>query len=199
MRYTKIVLLALVFVLVTSLVVSLVRLRPIPGGETNPTPAGGQTPAAVAGYLTHSDEVNGFTIYYPEEWTPIPEEWRTAEVVGGYRADSGCGGVMSNFRVGTKEEPSAMSVQDYGEALKEEYAAVEGCTFVAEEGLTVAGVEAMEQIYMLVEDEVTVKRKQIVLVQGTTVWFIVCDAASSCWSAYEPTFDTVVNSLQLVS
>jgi len=198
MRYTRIVLFGLVLVMVVSLVVSMARLRPAPGGATTPTPAGGETPAAVAGYLVHRDEASGFTIYYPEDWTPIPQEWQTAEVVGGYRDDSDCGGILASFRVGTRDEPSAMSVQDYSEALKEDYAAVEGCAFVGEEELTVAGVEAIEQVYTLVEDEVTVKRKQIVLVQGTRVWFIVCDAGASCWGAYEPIFDTVVNSFQLL-
>ena len=199
MRYTKIVLFVLVIVMVTTMVVSLSRLRPGGGGATTPTPAGGATPGAVAGYLTHSDEANGYAISYPEEWIPIPEEWRTAEVVGGYRDNLGCGDVLSNFRVGTEEEAGSVSLLDYAEALKEGYAAVEGCTFVAEEAMTVAGCEAMEQVYTLVEDEVTIKRKQVILVQGTTVWFIVCDAASSCWSAYEPTFDEVVDSFQLLS
>lgn len=199
MRYTKIVLLGLVLVMVTTLVVSMARLGSLPGGKTTPTPAGVQTPEAVARFVTHHDEANGFTISYPEEWAPIPEEWRTAEVVGGYRDGSICGGVFPSFRVGTREEPAVVTLEEYGESLKEDYAAVEGCTFVAEETVTVAGVEAMEQLYTLVDGEVTVKRKQVLLVQGTMVWFIVCDAASSCWGQYEPAFDTVVNSFQLLS
>jgi len=198
MRYTKIVMLGLVLVIVATLVVSMARLRPVPSGAPTPTPAAGETPAAVAGYLTYSDEANGFTVYYPEEWAPIPEEWHTEEVVGGYRDESDCGGILSSFRVGTREEQSAVTLQEYCESLKDDYAALEGCTFVAEEAVTVAGLDAMAQVYTLVEDEVTVKRRQIILVQGTRVWFIVCDAAFSCWSAYGPAFDTVVDSFQLL-
>ncbi len=199
MRYTKIVMLGLVAVMVATLVVSMGRFRPAPSGAPAATPVGGGTPAAVEGYLAYSDEANGFTVHYPEEWTPIPEEWRTEEVVGGFRDESACGGIYSSFRVGTKEEPSGATLEEYCQSLREDYAALEGCTFVAEEAMTVAGVEAMAQEYTLVEGEVTVKREQIILVQGTRVWFIVCDAASSCWGAYEPAFDTVVDSLQLHS
>ena len=198
MRYTKIVMFVLVVVMVATLVVSMARFRPSPSASPAATPAGGSTPAAVEGYLTYSDEANGFIISYPEEWVPIPEEWHTEEVVGGFKAESGCGGVISNFRVGTREEPSVVTLEQYCESLREDYAAVEGCTFVAEEAMTVAGTEAMAQVFTLAEDEVTVKREQVILVRGTRVWFIVCDAASSCWSAYEPAFDTVVDSLHLL-
>lgn len=43
------------------------------GGQATPTPT--------AGYLTYTDEANGFSISYPEDWTTMPPESLEAALI----------------------------------------------------------------------------------------------------------------------
>jgi len=51
-------------------------------GEKTPTPAPTSTPTPTAGYLTYTDEANGFSISYPEDWNTMPQQSLEAGLIG---------------------------------------------------------------------------------------------------------------------
>jgi uncharacterized lipoprotein len=43
---------------------------------------GGEQATPMPGYLTYSDETNGFSISYPEDWNTMPQESLDAALIG---------------------------------------------------------------------------------------------------------------------
>lgn len=196
MKYSRILIFILVIVMVSTVVVSLAHIRSIPKPEPTPTPTAQPTSTPIAGYLVHIDEANGFTISYPEDWEIIPDVPEVVLIA--YRDNSSCQDHFPNFNVGQSELSQPISVQALFEQEKAYLATLEGYTPVYEETLTLDGMPIIKHVYTLVRDAVTVKIMEVLLVEDTTAWFIACECATSCWSAYEPTFDTIVSTFHLL-
>lgn len=47
-----------------------------------PTPMPSPTATPTAGYLLYTDEANGFSISYPEDWNPMPQEALETALIG---------------------------------------------------------------------------------------------------------------------
>ena len=60
------------------------QATPTPGirPRLTPTPAPTPPPTPTAGYLTYTDEANGFSISYPEDWNTMPQESLEAAIIG---------------------------------------------------------------------------------------------------------------------
>ena len=177
------------------------------GGET-PTPTPSPTPTATptgtptttptgtptGEYLEYIDEENGFTIMYPQDW-----EMATTEVVliafGAGEADMEC---SPQFSVTMEELSEPMSVDAWFEELKSSYTADEGYTPIAEEALTVDGVAAIKHVCSLAYVEITFQAMLLYVVDGTNGWIVFCPCRADCWSKYETTFDTIVDSFRLL-
>ncbi len=196
MKYSRILIFILVIVMVSTVVVSLAHIRSIPKPEPTPTPTAQPTSTPIAGYLVHIDEANGFTISYPEDWEIIPNVPEVVLIA--YRDNSSCQDHFPNFNVGQSELSQPISVQALFEQEKAYLATLEGYTSIYEETLTLDGMPIIRHVYTLVRDAVTVKIMEVLLVEDTTAWFIAWECATSCWSAYEPTFDTIVSTFHLL-
>ena len=198
MKYSRILIFALVIVMVVTVVSSLARFAFTPKPGPTPTPTAQPTPTPIAGYLVHIDEANGFTISYPEDWEVIPEESYVGGVLIAYSSYSDCGGSFQSLNVGQSELPQPTSVHALFEQEKVYLATLEGYTPVSEEDLFQDGMPAIKHVYTLVRNEVTMEIMEALIVEGTTAWFIACECAASCWSAYEPTFDIIVSTFHLL-
>lgn len=75
MKASKLVILALLALLVSAMACGG------GGGEKTNTPTSTSTPTPRAEYLTYTDEANGFSISYPEDWDTMPQESLEAALI----------------------------------------------------------------------------------------------------------------------
>lgn len=161
-----------------------------PTGTPTPTPTG--TPTGE--YLEHLDEENGFAIMYPQDWEILPVEGILIGFWAG-EADMEC---VPQFLVTIEELSQPMSVEAWFEEEKGNYTAEEGYTPISEEALTVDGIPAIKHVCSLDVGEATFEAMLLYVVEDTTGWTVFCTCRSDCWTKYEPTFDTIVESLRLL-
>lgn len=196
MKYSRILIFALVIVMVVTVVSSLARFAFTPKPGPTPTPTAQPTPTPIAGYLVHSDEANGFAISYPEDWEVIPDV--PEAVLIAYRDSSSCEYHFPNFSVGKRELSQATDVQTLFEEEKAHLATLEGYTPISEEDLIIDGMPAIKHVFTLDVAGSTVKVMEVLLVKGTTSWFMPSECAPGCWGAYEPIFDTIMSTFDLL-
>lgn len=165
-----------------------------PTGTPTPTPTG--TPTGE--YLEHLDEENGFAILYPQDWEMVPpEHWAEGTLISFWagEADMEC---VPQFSVTIEELSQPMGVEAWFEELKGNYTAEEGYTPISEEALTVDGIAAIKHVCSLDVGEATFEAMLLYVVEDTNGWTVTCICVSDCWTKYEPTFDTIVESLRLL-
>jgi len=197
MKYSRILIFALVIVMVSTVVVSLARYAFTPKPGPTPTPTAQPTSTPIAGYVAYTDDSNGFTISYPEDWDKIPDESYIGGVVFGCRDNSSCEDHFPNFSVGKRELSQAMSVQTIFEEEKANLATLEGYTPISEEDMFLDGMPAIKHVFTLVVDEATVKVMEVLLVKGATLWFMPSECVPGCWGYSKDYFDIIAGSFDL--
>jgi len=195
MKYGRILIFALVIVMVVTVVSSLAHFRHTPNSGSTPTPTAQPTLTPIAGYVVYTDEANGFTISYPEDWEIIPDV--PEAVLIACRDNSSCEDHFPNFSVGKRELSQAMSVQTIFEEEKANLATLEGYTPISEEDVFLDGMPAIKHVFTLVVNEATVKVMEVLLVKGATLWFMPSECAPGCWGYSRDYFDTIVGSFHL--
>ena len=163
------------------------------GGEPEQTP----TSTPLSGFITHADEVNGFSFSYPDDWQLASDELSAGTDVM-FLAPVACSYINTNFNVVSEGLPYSMSVQSYFENGKSYLQAFTGYTPISDDELTVAGKASIKHVYTWLLSGQTIKQMQVYLVQDETVWVLTFTAAPACWSQYEATFDTIADSFQLL-
>lgn len=78
------------------------------GGEPEPTP----TSTPLSGFITYTDEVNGFSFSYPDDWQLASDELSAGTDVM-FLAPLECRDVETNVNVVSESLPYPMSVQTY--------------------------------------------------------------------------------------
>ena len=179
---------------------------PTPSPTPTPTPTG--TPTATATgtptatptgtptgeYLEYIDEENGFAILYPQGWEMVAAEVALVGFVAG-EADIEC---APQFTVTMEELSEPMSVDAWFEELKGNYTAAGGYIPISEEALTVDGVAAIKHVCSIDVYEVAFHAMLLYVVEDSNGWIVFCPCRSDCWSKYETTFDTIVDSFRLL-
>ncbi len=170
-------------------------------GSPAATPTPAPTPTPLAGYDVYTDEDNGFSIWYPEEWEkPAQELWQGALIC--FRRCPVCGGTVASFKVANEELPSPMSLSTYFGEAKQELAQLDEYNSLSEEGLTIGGRAAIKHVYtfLLLEgaEGAIIKVMRVYVVAGTTAWTITSECAPERWKDYEAAFDIVVGSFRLL-
>ena len=164
------------------------------GGEPEQTP----TYTPLSGFITHTDEVNGFSFSYPDDWHLASDELAAGTDVV-FLAPVACSDVTTNFNVVSEGLPYTMSVQSYFENGKIYLQAFAEYTPISDDELTVAGKASIKHIYTWLLAGQTLKQMQVYLVQDETAWVLTFTTAPVCWSQYEATFDTITDSFQLLN
>ena len=168
------------------------------GGETATTSTPKPTASPVEGYLVYEDEMNGFSISYPEDWEIAPEELFPDTMVA-FWAPEACSDFITNFNLITEELPSQMSVETYFEAGKRHLRTLEGYTPISEKSLTVNGVAAIKHFCTWEPEGETVQLMQVCLVDNTTAWILSFTTVPACWDQYETTFDDMAETFQVLN
>jgi hypothetical protein len=164
------------------------------GGEPEQTP----TPTPLSGFITYTNEVNGFSFSYPDDWQLASDELSAGTDVM-FLASVACSDVTTNFNVVSEDLPYSMSVQGYFENGKSYLQAFTGYTPISDDELTVSGEPSIKHIYTWLLSGQTLKQMQVYLVQDETAWVLTFTTAPNCWSQYEATFNTITDSFQLLN
>lgn len=167
------------------------------GGGAAPTPTPTPTPTAAPAYKTHTNVVRGFSISYPGDWVEAPGVMALGALAA-YRAPSACGGGFANMNVLREDLPVSMSLQDFWEANQPDLATIQGYAPISEEEITLCGLPAIKHVCTTTMRGTTAKHVQAFLVEGKVGWLIMCSTAADCWNQYEPVFDAIINSFELL-
>lgn len=150
------------------------------------------------GYPVHTDETNGFAVSYPPDWEIAAEGlWEEEDVIH-LRAAVSCGPFVPSFDIKKMELSPSMSLETWFEEQKGNLTALDGYTFVSEEELTVAGLDAVKYVFTFDVYGVAVEVMQVYLVADMMGWLMTCRCAPECWSECQPIFDTAAASFQLL-
>jgi len=163
-------------------------------------------PSQPSGFSTYTDAQNGFSIAYPKDWEKIPQT-----LLGGVEMVVG-GGTKSilvgfwalaktehdftpNFTIAKAEMPYEVDLDaEYG-AMKADSEQEKGYAFIAEDYMTIDGIQAIKYVYR--SSEVTDSTQMFMLLaQGKVVWFITLSCAPQSFNSLEPTFDAIAGSLR---
>jgi len=187
----------------------------IPEGSAIPTLTPTPTPEATAtakptespipGYLAYTDTANGFSIAYPADWDVGEQSTRqtllgtVSFIMFGSPVDPAdrCAGFNESLSIATERLPYTVTVEDCFEANTDPPPVVEGFMEVSEERLNVGGVPVIKYVFTAISGGKTVKVMNVFLARGTTWWCLTFMTIPSCWSAYEPVFDTMVGSIHI--
>jgi len=202
LKYRKFKSLALVIMIAFSLLFAACCPPPTPSPTPTPTPTPTATPTPtptpIAGFITYTDEVNGFSISYPEDWEITPEETWIEYVVIACSAPVACGGYIPFFSTISMEVPSFWSLQTLVESGKEGLEDLEEYTLISEDELTIGGIPAVKLVFTHTELGFTEQVKHIYLLNEQIAWAIGTSSAAECWNKYEDTFDTIAGSFRLL-
>ena len=167
---------------------------PAPTPSSTPTPTPTPMPTSLAGYLTYTDEANGFSISYPEDWD-IVQDWMSTHV--SFRDSVLYGIFASTIDVVSEDLPYSMSIQAFHDAAKLNFQDSEGYTLVSEEELIIDGKTAIKHVYTMSVLGLTGQQMEVYLMEDKTVWILNFNTVPAFWSQYEDTFNTVAISFRL--
>jgi hypothetical protein len=167
---------------------------PTPSSTPTPTPTPTPMPTSLAGYLTYTDEANGFSISYPEDWD-IVQDWMSTHV--SFRDSVLYGIFASTIDVVSEDLPYSMSIQAFHDAAKLNFQYSEGYTLVSEEELIIDGKAAIKHVYTMSILGLTGQQMEVYLMEDKTVWILNFNTLPAFWSQYEDTFNTVARSFRL--
>jgi hypothetical protein len=164
-----------------------------PTGE-EPTP----TPAAMSefGYLSHTDETNGFSIWCPQDWYLKEEPDLMLNLVSprshpGEQMWGGWWGATVALSKGSTRETLWNAFIEWKASEKE----LQAYAQVTEETVTVGGVSAIRQVFEYKQPAgVWITVEELFLVKDGFAYVITCAASTSLRDEYESTFDTIINS-----
>ena len=155
-----------------------------------PTP----TSMLEANYTTHTDDLNGFSIDYPEEW-----QLRTsAYAIFAVYASEQCKGQEVTFYLQTMEIPVIIDTETYFGSILCNTFMSQDRYFISGEKLGVSGRSAIKWVTSFEKtDGILVKDMSFYILDNGAAWTLSFSASSACWSQYEAIFQHMVDSFQL--
>ena len=168
-----------------------------PTGE-EPAPTLAEMPEP--GYVSYTDETNGFYIWCPQDWYRDEETDLMLYLVSPHATVAEKFGPVAwwfpTVSLGKYEGYATLSLLfDDWEAVVEE---LPGYTQVSEERVTVGGVSAMKNVFDYSYEGYWGRVATLLLVKDGTAYVIDCVAGPSVWDKYEPIFDTIMNSFKVL-
>lgn len=167
--------------------------------EEEPTP----TPAAMPelGYLSYTDETNGFSIWCPQDWYRDEETELVLYLVSPRASLAEQHGAVAWWF------PTVSVDKYYGYATlslvfndwKAYWEEQPGYAQVSEERVRVGGVSAMKHVFEFRQEGMTWTRiAALLLVKDGISHIVSCAAGFSDWDENESIFDTIMNSFKLL-
>ena len=154
-------------------------------------------PTPSTGLLTYTDNANGFSIAYPQDWQKMPQYLLTEDALVGFFRGTGQADT-SSYNVMMGEWPSGMTVEDLYAGVKSDIeATTEGYSFIAKDNLTINGIPAIKHTCTFRAGGQTLKAIQVLLVKDNKAWFLTLASPPEYFAQNEPTFNAIINSFQV--
>ena len=165
---------------------------PSPAPSLTPTAAPSPTPTAE--YMIYTDEVNGFSISYPEDW-----EMKTYPgILLAVESFEICRGFRPTFEISIVGLTYSTDVESFFGTTIAQLLLSPDRTFIYGEKVGVAGRSAIKWLSIVANsDGSTLKEMSLFLVSSTTAWTLSFIAEPYCWSQYEEIFEYMVSSFNL--
>jgi hypothetical protein len=147
-----------------------------------------ETATQTSQFTTHTDYDLGFSM-------AVPASWGDVAMTGGiaFASPSTCADFYSSVNV-LQIDSSGSSLQSAYEESKIGLEAFEDYDLLSEGEITIGGIPAMKITYTWVMMGMTIQTMQCLLITEQTAWVITFTSVPECWSTYEGTFNTMMNS-----
>jgi len=159
----------------------------------------GVTVPPITGYMRYTDEANGFSISYPENWNAVqrletPEKSEVAFVDPRF-----CCSAPAGITVVKEELPRGMSVTEYFElGLSLVTSTYQWYTSISQEQTTLDDGTAIKHVYTGGFDRFAAKHTGFYVVKGSKGWVMTSMVSPALEEQYELVFDAMVNSFRLL-
>jgi hypothetical protein len=160
----------------------------------------GSSATSTPGFETYTDNTNGFSISAPDDWeiTQMPaREWVM------FRCPSRCTGLNATVAI-TFVDTAHSSVQDYyTDDLEPAFALDDSNNLISKEDLTIDGIPTIKVLHIFdmptpYGDVIPLENIECIFIYKQMLWTILMQCDSACWDTYKPTFDTMLDSFQLL-
>ena len=150
-------------------------------------------------FLTYTDEINGFSISYPQDWEIMPEDRLQGPQIVAFWAPAAEHEGKPLFTLSREGQLAGITVQSY---FQEARAALEESvgydySFVSKDELVTNGVLAVKHVLTYDHEGERLKAMQVYLVEGKSVWIMTSVCAPEFFDLWEPTFDVIADSFHL--
>ena len=151
-------------------------------------------------FLTYTDEINGFSISYPQDWEIMSEDRLQGPQIVAFWAPAAEHEGKPLFTLSREDQLSEASAQSYFEEAR---AALEESTgynysFVSKDELVINGIPAVKHVLTYDHEGERLKAMQVYLVEGESVWIMTSVCAPGFFGLWDPTFDVIVSSFRVV-
>ncbi len=152
-------------------------------------------PQPPIGFLLYDDDVNRFSILYPEEWEMIPPQGTERikyALVGFWNRQQNA--TLNSFYVMKADLPNEMDVEDYFELEKTYFPGEYGnYTSISTSTLNLNGEKAVKHIWSFTLGSDTLKYARLYLIDDKVVWLLEAGCSIESFNDYENTYDTMMS------
>jgi len=147
-------------------------------------------------FLTYTDEANGFSIEYPNNWhTDTPKDSPELKV-SIWEKEFGLNpaGIMV-----AKYAASGNTLESFFEYRKNYLVSnIKNYSPISTEELTISGVPSMKHTYTKTVGPTTYKSVEVCIIKNNTGWVLVFNSPEASFDSYKSAFNTCFNSFRLL-
>ena len=152
-------------------------------------------PSGPPQYVTYTDEVNGFSIDYPQGWDVNPKESSDVKVaIWSKKFGINAAGILV-----AKHDAPGYTLKAFSDfqidALPD---IIDDYAPISTEELTVYGIPAIKHTYSQTVTPTAYKTVKVYLVEGRTGWVLYFPCPQKSLDSYKSIFDTALNSFRLI-
>ena len=193
------------WILIPLCMISLVALF----GCVSQTPAQSPTPTPLPvtsvpqppiGFLMYADNVNRFSIFYPEGWEMIPPQGTEKikyALVGFW--DRQQNATLNSFYVMKADLPNEMDVEDYFELEKTYFPGEYGnYTSISTSILNLNGEKAVKHMWSFTLGGDALQYVRLYLIDEKVVWLLEAGCSMQSFNDYENTYDIMMSGFRVL-
>jgi len=151
----------------------------------------------VSTLVPFTDESQGFSLSYPQEWLRMPDEDLGAAITG-FSAPETTYGHNTNITVLHMELPSEMTVDAFFDASKSDLESSAEYTPVSVEELYINDTPSIKYRYEYDSEGLSLTGVRLFQTEGKSGWIVTCISSPEYFDSLEPAFNNVVDSFRLV-
>ena len=144
------------------------------------------------GFLIYSDNVNKFSIFYPNDWEIMPTENISYALVGFW--DRQPNATMNSFVVMKADLPYKMDVSTYFDSEKGYFPSdYQNYAPISTDTLILNGKKAIKHTWTLTYDGIARENVRLYMVDNKTSWCLEGSCYEESFNSYKNTYDTMMS------